>query len=482
MRAVAEQGKWAEVLEYARDTGNIRIDSRSVRPGDIFVALPGSRVDGAEFVPQALENRAAFAVLGKDGPKVINDPRIVEVESPSEALGELARAAFRTHELRMEIVGVTGTNGKTSCTYLLEHLLAARGYRVGVIGTVQYRWPGTARTASMTTPDCLQTHAILREMAESKVDAVVMEVSSHALDQNRLAGIDFDVAVFTNLTQDHLDYHRDMESYFRAKKRLFSPAQGKSLKAVVNTDDAYGRRLAEGLENPLTYGFHPEFNPALRGEITRIRPDGLEVKCFYKNKYWEVQSPLVGRYNASNLLGVVGAGLSLGLGYEDFSVLKDFAGIPGRLQKIPNDLGINMFVDYAHTPDALNNCCRALTQAEFTALVVVFGCGGNRDRKKRPLMGEVACAYADFVVVTSDNPRDEEPRTIIEDILAGTGKCSRIRVEPDRREAIRLGASICPEGGALLVAGKGHETYQEVRGRRRDFDDARVLFEVGHAI
>jgi len=482
VRAVAEQGKWAEVLEYARDTGNIHIDSRSVRPGDIFVALPGSRVDGAEFVPQALENRAAFVVLGKYGPKVINDPRIVEVESPSEALGELARAAFRTHELKMKIVGVTGTNGKTSCTYLLEHLLASRGYRVGVIGTVQYRWPGTARTASMTTPDCLQTHAVLREMAESKVDAVLMEVSSHALDQNRLAGIDFDVAVFTNLTQDHLDYHRDMESYFRAKKRLFSPTQGKPLKAVVNTDDAYGRRLAEGLKDPLTYAFNPEFNPALRGEITCIRPDGLEVKCFYKDKYWEVQSPLVGRYNASNLLGVVGAGLALGLGYEDFSVLKDFAGIPGRLQKIPNDLGINMFVDYAHTPDALKNCCRALAQAEFTALVVVFGCGGNRDREKRPLMGEVACAYADFVVVTSDNPRDEEPRAIIEDILAGTGKCSRIRVEPDRREAIRLGASICPEGGALLVAGKGHETYQEVRGRRRDFDDARVLFEVGHAI
>lgn len=479
---MAEQGKWTEVLEYARDTGNIRIDSRSVRAGDIFVALPGSRVDGAKFVPQALENRAAFAVLGRGYQKEINDPRIVEVKDPREALGDLARAAFRTHELEMKIVGVTGTNGKTSCTYLLEHLLLARGYRVGVIGTVEYRWPGIIRTASMTTPDCLQTHSILREMAESKVDAVVMEVSSHALDQNRLAGIDFDVAVFTNLTQDHLDYHQDMESYFQAKKRLFSPVQGKTPRAVINIDDAYGRRLAEGLENPLTYAFNPDFNPDLRGEVSSIRPDGMEVKCFYKRYFWEVKSPLVGRYNASNMLGVVGTGLSLGLGHEDFSVFKDFAGVPGRLQKIPNDLGINMFVDYAHTPDALKNCCRALTQAEFTALVVVFGCGGNRDREKRPLMGEVACAYADSVVVTSDNPRDEEPQAIIEDILAGTGKCSRIRVEPDRREAIRLGASMCPEGGALLVAGKGHETYQEVLGQRRDFDDAKVLFEVGHAI
>ncbi|MFP4168903.1 MAG: UDP-N-acetylmuramoyl-L-alanyl-D-glutamate--2,6-diaminopimelate ligase [Desulfonatronovibrionaceae bacterium] len=477
-----ERHKWQRVLEYAADRGRIRIDSRRTGKGDIFVALPGTHVHGIKFVPRVLDSGAAFAVVSAGDRVRVEDRRIVRVPDSREALGELARAAYQTAKLDMQIIGITGTNGKTSCTYLLEHLLFSCGYQTGVIGTVEYRWPGVRRTAGMTTPDCLQTHALLREMADCGVKAVCMEVSSHALEQNRLAGVDFDAAVFTNLTREHLDYHSDMDSYFQAKKKLFFPARGKRPAAVVNSDDLFGRELAAEIGSALTYGLQGQFEPALKGEIIRTGPGGLELRCFYQDRSWEIKSPLVGEYNASNLLAAAGIGLKLGLAPEDFRALEKFPGIPGRLQKVPNDRGKNMFVDYAHTPDALENCCRALRGADFTALVVVFGCGGNRDRQKRPLMGGIACRYADTVVVTSDNPRDEDPEDIIQEILAGTGECTQVFVQPDRRQAIRLGLEKCPAGGALLVAGKGHETYQEVRGERREFDDAKVLAEVGNEI
>ncbi|MGM0611000.1 MAG: UDP-N-acetylmuramoyl-L-alanyl-D-glutamate--2,6-diaminopimelate ligase [Thermodesulfobacteriota bacterium] len=470
--------KWESLLQSSGNAARIQIDSRLVGPGDIFVALNGCKVDGAKFVQDALEAGAAYAVVRKDAGGFAADERIVFCEDPSAFLGELAGAAFGTKRLKARIVGVTGTNGKTSFTYILEHLLRSAGYKVGVIGTVETRWPGVVQDEGMTTPDCLRLHSILREMEKDGVDIVCMEVSSHALDQNRVAGIVFDYAVFTNLTQDHLDYHPDMEHYFKAKKKLFSPQEGQVPKAVVNVDDNYGRELARDLGDALTYGLDKVFAPRLRGEISRLSPQGLRMQCSYEHLAWEIESPLVGRYNASNLLAAMGTGLEMGLKISDFSSLRDFKGIPGRLQSIANARGIKVLVDYAHTPDALENCCLALRDTGLSFLVVVFGCGGNRDAGKRPIMGRIACKYADVVIITSDNPRNEPPEAIISDILRGTDGCRKVLVEPDRRKALALGVKKCPTQGALLVAGKGHETYQEIGGKRREFDDAGVLSEV----
>ncbi len=471
---MVDRDKWNKLLELARQGTPVRTDSRLVQPGDIFVALRGTRLSAAQFVPEVLDKGAEYAVVSQQDVNS-HPPRVVACDDACAALGDLAGAYFRTTDLNMEIVGVTGTNGKTSCTYILEHLLSRAGYKTGIIGTVENRWAGKSRISKTTTPECLELHALLREMEDDGVDVVCMEVSSHALEQKRVAGIGFDYALFTNLTPEHLDYHTDMESYFQAKKRLFFSGKGGSPQAIINSDDEYGRRLINELDSYLSYGLHKEFSPHLYARLADNSPRGLDMQCSYKSRKWRIQSPLVGRHNAANLLAAMGMGLCMGLEETGFSSLHSFSGIRGRLQPVPNNRGKSVFVDYAHTPDALENCCQALRNTGFPALILVFGCGGNRDTRKRPAMGEIACNYADAVVVTSDNPRDEDPEAIIDDVLAGTGNCARVVVEPDRERALRLGVDMCPEEGALLVAGKGHETHQEVCGERREFDDFKVL-------
>ena len=460
----------------------VRSHSGQVRPGDVFVAMPGAHVDGAAFVRDALDRGADYVVGLPDMPwPTRGRAEFVPVEDPRQALGELAAAYFDTKAKNLTIIGITGTNGKTTVAFMLERLLTGAGRRVGLLGTVTYRWPGFALDANMTTPDCWQTHELLSNMAGAGVDTVVMEVSSHALDQQRVAGLDFGVAVLTNVTQDHLDYHGTMDAYFRAKSRLFDevPKDGKA--CVVNTDDPYGRRLAERLPGAIGYGLllpNAGQGPWLSGSVRAATAKGLNLAMAFGDQRWDLESPLIGRHNASNLLAAQAAGLALGLKPRKMKALADFKGVPGRLERVENPRGLAVFVDYAHTPDALENVLHEVRGLDFRRLLVVFGCGGNRDRAKRPLMGEAVCRYADVAVLTSDNPRDEDPLAIMADVKPGLTTCPGVMEEPDRRAAIAMALNEMRSGDVLVIAGKGHETYQEAQGRRSHFSDTEVVREL----
>jgi UDP-N-acetylmuramoyl-L-alanyl-D-glutamate--2,6-diaminopimelate ligase len=475
--AAEDTGLWAKLLKLARTGTPVCTHSGKVEHGDIFVALPGTRVDGAEYIPQALERGAAYVVTRHVPPGLLDvRGKIVIHPNPAQALGELAGAYFGTEALRARVIGITGTNGKTTTTYLLEHLLTGNGFKVGVIGTVNYRWGGKEYPADMTTPDCLRLHHLLAQMDKDGVDWICMEVSSHALDQDRVAGICFDYAVFTNLTQDHLDYHLNLENYFQAKAKLFTPKQSRKPKAIINGDDKFGQRLKKTALDPLCYGLG-EDNDLIAASVIESR-QGLRLECKFHNKQWSMSSSLVGRFNAFNLLAALGVGLKLGMGEMELKVLEGFQGVPGRLQRVGNKKGLNIFVDYAHTPDALENVCKTLKNIDFDRLIVLFGCGGNRDRAKRPLMGQAVARYADLAVITSDNPRNEEPEAIIRDILPGIKGRVEIEIEPDRKKAIKLAISRMEKGDVLLIAGKGHEDYQEIKGKKIPFHDARVVEEI----
>lgn len=459
----------------------IATDSRRITSGDVFVAVPGVAVDGGDFIPAARERGASAIVCRPEKAAACGDTPHVVHDDPRVALGLLAQARFGTDALSFPVVGVTGTNGKTTVTYLLDHLFAASGRRTGVLGTVAYRWPGHSEDAPLTTPDCLQLHAMLGCMQQAGVDAAFMEVSSHALDQHRVAGISFAGAVLTNVTQDHLDYHGDMESYFAAKERLFRsvPLAGKP--AAINVDDAYGRRMLAGLPGGIGYGLAGapvEGARHLQGEVVRSSTAGLHLRMTFEGQTWELTSPLVGSYNASNLLAVQAVGLGLGLGPDAFARLSGFMGVPGRLERIANPSGLDVFVDYAHTPDALINVLRALRAVGFGRIITVFGCGGNRDKTKRPLMGQAVAAHSDVAVLTSDNPRHEEPEAIMADVMPGLAAAAQVVAEADRRKALARALEIMRPGDALLVAGKGHESYQQIGDRKVPFSDQQTIREL----
>ncbi len=472
-----------QLVEQVR-TGLIGLhtDSRKVMPGDVFVAVPGTTVDGGDFIPDALGKGAGYVLCRERSlPVAAGDAWYVLHEEPQVALGILAAAKFNTATLPFPLVGVTGTNGKTTVTYLLEHLFNMAGKRAGVVGTVTNRWPGTELESKLTTPDCLKLHSLFSRMAAAQVDAAFMEVSSHALDQNRAAGLEFSGAILTNLTQDHLDYHGDMETYFAAKARLFTtvPMQGKA--CVINVDDPYGRRLLPQVANGLGFTLHDQVVEGcrvLRGEILACTVDGLHLRMTLDGESWEITSPMVGHHNASNLLAVQAMGRSLGLSAADMRGLEDFNGVPGRLERVPNDKGIHAFVDYAHTPDALENVLSALRRVGFERIITVFGCGGDRDRRKRPLMAEAVCRHTDVAVLTSDNPRTEDPLAILQDVKPGLKDCAHVLIDADRRNGIAMAVAEARPGDCILVAGKGHEDYQIIGTEKHPFSDQAVLKEL----
>ncbi len=488
-----------EILEAARRGTPVAAHSGAVQPGGIFVVLPAAAPDngagrpgGEVWIPQALERGAAVIVCEERHLAVLNaaDPagrvRRCVVPSSRKALGALAQAFYDTGTKKPEVIGITGTNGKTTATYLLEHLFTSAGRTVGVIGTVEYRRPGHRESASLTTPGCLELHRLLADMQAHGVDLAVMEVASHALDQERVAGIDFSAGVLTNVTQDHLDYHGDMETYFQAKARLFRPLSrgGVPLEdkaKIINVDDPHGRGLAAEFPEAVCFGLSPELPPVgrmLSGRILSLDPSGMRLSMHFEGQSWELRSPLVGAFNASNLLGAQAVGLALGLRPDAFAALENFAGVPGRLERVANPRGLHAFVDYAHTPDALTNVLTALRAAGFARIVTVFGCGGNRDRTKRPLMGRAVAALTDVAVLTSDNPRHEDPEAIITDVLPGLAGCREMIVEPDRRAALVKALEILGPDDALLVAGKGHEAYQQIGNEKIPFSDQAVLREL----
>ncbi|MGE4296393.1 MAG: UDP-N-acetylmuramoyl-L-alanyl-D-glutamate--2,6-diaminopimelate ligase [Desulfovibrionaceae bacterium] len=474
-----------ELKELVRAGLMVRSHSGAVRPGEVFVAVPGAQVDGAAYIPQALAKGAAFVVArGEAAMPSGATATLVEHPEPGEALGELAAAYFHNDTANVPVIGVTGTNGKTTTTYLLEHLLRENGRKVGVIGTVTYRWPGFSLEASMTTPDSWKLHELIANMVAGGVDVVVMEVSSHALDQHRVGGLDFRAGVLTNVTQDHLDYHKTMDGYFRAKAMLFHKLKANGHVGVINWDDDYGRVLLSSHAPAMGYGLWSE-NPGrefgadgLRGEIVSCTGQGLTLRMTHGEESWEITSPLIGAFNASNLLATQAVGLSMGLKPRHMQCLATCAGVPGRLERVANNKDMHVFVDYAHTPDALENVLSTLRDLDFKRILTVFGCGGDRDRGKRPLMGAAVAKYADIVFLTSDNPRSEDPERIMDDVMPGLAMCDDVVREADRRIAIRSALARLRPGDVLLVAGKGHESTQQIGTEKFPFSDQQVVREI----
>lgn len=454
-------------------------DSRKVKPGWAFVAIRGFAVDGHQFIPQALEQGAVAIVV--ETPPAHLPPRSVsciQVSDSRLALAQMAAAFYEHPSHTLGLIGVTGTNGKTTITYLVEAIFKANGLQAGVIGTVTYRYGDRERPADQTTPGPEEVQRLLQEMVQAKVSHCVMEVSSHALALERVRGCRFAAALFTNLTRDHLDFHRDMEDYYQAKARLFR--EYPLGVAVVNCDDAFGRRLLGEVQAPaLTYGFSQ--NADVGVEHLTMNAQGIALQARVLGRQVAVRSRLIGRHNVYNILGALaltaGLGIDLSLASQGIERL---VAVPGRLEQVDAGQPFTVLVDFAHTDDALRNVLVAAREITAGRLIAVFGAGGDRDRGKRPRMGRVAAECADVVLVTSDNPRTEPPMDIIQAVVAGCDEVDKVvpaRVMEDRARAIHEAVAMAEAGDVVVIAGKGHETYQILGHRRLPFDDRVVARE-----
>jgi UDP-N-acetylmuramoyl-L-alanyl-D-glutamate--2,6-diaminopimelate ligase len=475
----------------AHATG-IAYDSRRVRPGDLFFALPGVHSNGLEFVPQAFAAGAAAAVVGATPPRgaapATGDGLVIEVAEPRRALAQAALAFHRHPARALQVVGVTGTNGKTTTTYLVESIFRAAGVPAGLLGTTGYRIGDETRPAPFTTPEAPELQALLREMVDRGLRGVALELSSHALVQRRTFGLEVDVAVFTNLTHDHLDYHGTLENYLDAKLMLFdgrnAPRTTKRAVAVINADDPHAGRVRAAAHTGglgvLLYGRNGGSELRI-GEIAP-RPDGLALTLRHRDVAVPIVLPLLGRYNAWNAAAAFGAATALGLPVEAARAgLERAPGVPGRLERVDAGQRFGVVVDYAHTPDALARSIDAVREHGRGRVLVVFGCGGDRDRAKRPVMGRIAAEHADLGWITNDNPRGEDPERIASEVRAGDAR-GVLRVELDRAAAIAEALAEARPGDTVLVAGKGHETTQTVGDRVLPFDDravARALIRAG---
>lgn len=484
--------KWQE-----KSVGGICTDSRKIKPGDLFVALAGEHVDGHRYVSRAQAQGAIGAVVENIQPE-IEEEKFLQLKVPStkKAIAQLASAWYGHPAQGLILCAITGTNGKTTTSFLLEALLANTSHRVGLLGTVVYRYPGHSESATLTTPDALTFHRLLATMRTQQVQTVVLEASSHALALNRLEGLPIRIAGFTNLTQDHLDFHGDMESYFQAKTRLFTelllPAN-QGGRAVIFVDDPYGERLAQTLppEQVIRVSVRGQGKLSSKTDIwvdsSTLSVNGIQALFHTPIGTLTIQSPLCGIYNLSNLSIALGMGIALGLSADLLSKgLSLPLQVPGRLERVStSDQGPQVFVDYAHTPDALQRVLQTLREAlpaPSSRLVVVFGCGGDRDPGKRMLMGHIASDQADVVVLTSDNPRSERPEHILAAIQRGVSlplatkeelkTLSKVHwVHADRRIAIRTAIQAAGPKDIVLLAGKGHENYQWIGNEKLSFDD-----------
>jgi UDP-N-acetylmuramoyl-L-alanyl-D-glutamate--2,6-diaminopimelate ligase len=451
-------------------------DSREASPGSLFVAIRGNVVDGHRFTEQAID-RGAIAIVSEQ-PGLTQRVTHIQVPDSRDALARLAAAFYSNPSKQLRMIGVTGTNGKTTTTYLIKHLLERAGQRTGLIGTVSYEIGERVLPASRTTPESLDLQSTLAQCVDARCANVVMEVSSHALELGRVDGIGFRVGIFTNLTQDHLDFHRGMKEYFEAKSRLFAgmrDGEGKGRTAVINVDDAYGQQLVArfGRDLPIiTFGMGARAD--LRASNFKIEPTGTSYQLDIKGKSFLVRLPLIGRFNIYNSLAALAAIQALGLDVRaGVLALARAPQVPGRLEAVPARRQFQVFVDYAHTDDALLNVIKTCRDLSPSRLIVVFGCGGNRDKSKRPLMGAAADQNADYSIITSDNPRKEDPAQIIRDIEEGF-RSNRFESVLDRREAITRAIQLAQPRDIVLIAGKGHEKYQEFADRTIPFDDIEI--------
>lgn len=442
-----------------REVGGVHNDTRQMKPGDLFVAIPGTDADGHCYVKRALEIGASMIVTERP-----LDPEVPHVVVPDAraALAKLAACMYGYPAGKMIMAGVTGTKGKTTVTHIIKGLIeGVTGQKSGLIGTIH---------TERTTPDAVHLNRLFADMAADGCTHCVMEVSSHALDQSRVLGIQYAAGAFTNLHQDHLDYHKNMEDYFQAKSRLFSQSD----KVIINTDDPYGKRLYEKYPGALTVSRD-------RMENLRLRPDGISFGAF------EWNTP--GLFSAYNVLTALTVGYALGLPYEEMAnVLPSVPPVKGRMELVPAEKEYQVIIDFAHTPDAVASALQAARQFTKGRLIALFGCGGDRDKGKRPLMGAAAQENADICFVTSDNPRTEEPQAIIDGILAGMTNVTpgsmtvagreKVAVIPDRKEAIAAALAVAKPGDTVMLIGKGHETYQEINGIKYPFDEREIVREV----
>lgn len=453
---------------------DLKYDSRLVAPNDAFIAIRGLNYDGHQFVKQAYDKGCRIFVVEKN-PGALADAVIIKVGNTRQLLPQLAKRFFDYAVEKLKIIGITGTNGKTTCAYLLHSILSQAHWKPGLITTIEYIIKDKHITAQRTTPESPDLHRLFLEMEKSRLKSAVMEVSSHALSLHRTDGIPFTAAVFTNMGHDHLDFHGNMENYFLAKKKLFE-GLNENNRAVLNLDDPYTPRIMKDTEAEVfTYSYsNPEATVSLRSY--QAAPERLWVSLHVPAGTLEFNTTLMGRFNLYNLLAAVATAVSLGL-QDEFIIdgIESLKSIPGRSERynLPNGAGV--VIDYAHTPEALRLILQALLELTPQKLIVVFGCGGNRDVEKRPVMGKIAEDYADVILLTNDNPRSEDPAKIIARIKEGIFDQSKVTIILDRKEAIMTALAMADANDLVLIAGKGHENYQEFADRRVHFDDREVV-------
>ncbi|MFA4916350.1 MAG: UDP-N-acetylmuramoyl-L-alanyl-D-glutamate--2,6-diaminopimelate ligase [Syntrophales bacterium] len=482
--------------DLSGEVSSLCYNSKKCEGNSLFVAISGFKSDGHNYIPEAIARGARFIVHEKNS-VLFPGVTTIRVADSRRALGILAKNFYLHPSSHMFLVGVTGTNGKTTVTYLLESIFRAAGLSVGVLGTVNYRFRGKVLLSPNTTPESFEMQRILKEMADDGVTHVIAEVSSHAIDLKRVDECAFNLGIFTNLSAEHLDYHKTMESYFQAKRRFFQevlPAGGEKYGMIVNADDAWGQRLIkESTISSLTFGI--ENRSDVTAEEFNISSEGIKTTIRTDESPFVVSSPLLGRFNLYNILAAAAAAVSLHIPERCIREgIENFKNVPGRLEVISKSGQPQVFVDYAHTSDALRKVLENLSEFKRGKIITVFGCGGDRDREKRPLMGEAATTLSDLTILTSDNPRTEEPMEIIREIEMGIHAHSTIRyapdalnrniqgkvylVIPDRRTAIEKAISLADRLDIVLIAGKGHEDYQIIGDQRLPFDDREVAGEV----
>lgn len=459
-------------------------DSRKVVPDSLFVCLSGNKVDGHNYISQARECGAVAVLVEKD--VECKGLTVIKVPDTREAMRKIAPSFYDYPGRKLRMIGVTGTNGKTTTTYLIREILRKAGYKVGVIGTIQILIEDLVLPINNTTPDVIDLQAVLAEMLHSGIEYVVMEVSSHALALDRVAGCEFDVGVFTNMTRDHLDFHGSFENYAEAKAELFrmlgakgGAKTGKS--AVINTDDPIAEvMLAKSDCSKITYGVKSKAD--FSAENVEIKPMGAEFTVVTPSEKVSLQLGITGMFNVYNVLGAIGATAAEGIGMPIIkNALESFKSVPGRFELVDAGQPFSVIVDYAHTPDGLENILRTAREFAKHKIIVVFGCGGDRDRTKRPIMGKLAAQYADIVIATSDNPRTENPDIILAEIEAGINdNISEEKIYKkisDRRQAINTAINLAQKDDIVIIAGKGHETYQILKDKTIPFDDREVARE-----
>ncbi|MEA3560264.1 MAG: UDP-N-acetylmuramoyl-L-alanyl-D-glutamate--2,6-diaminopimelate ligase [Candidatus Omnitrophota bacterium] len=472
-------------LNYKLEQGFAEIDiaglsdnSRSVKEGYLFIAVAGSRFDGHNFVKQAVSKGARAVILEQDIPLEKKDVSKILVPDTKKILPKLASRFYEYPSSNVKVIGITGTNGKTTTSYLSDSILSRKAISSARVGTINRRFKDKIIPAGLTTPGAVDLQSFLSRMIFDNIDCLILEVSSHSLSQHRVDCIDFDLGVFTNLTRDHLDYHRTMDNYFNTKAKFFECLSSRS-RAIINIDDSYGEMLVNRTKaDVLTYGMD---SPAdIRGKIKKISFDGTTFDVQTPKGRLAVEMKLVGKFNVYNALAAIGIALSMKVDLATITAaLRDFEGVEGRLQEIKTGQPFKVFIDYAHTSDALENLLYTLQPLKQAGIITIFGCGGMRDSSKRPLMGKTAQQFSDYVILTSDNPRGEDPLEIIAQIRSGMdSQRGNYKIIPDRYQAIKEGLYRAEKNDIVVIAGKGHESYQIIGNKKIAFDDNKVVREI----